>query len=828
MNRPPLPALFRALLVLITASSFALPTAHSSADDIDTAWGEGKRYFLGVEADAAGRDVISAEGFDIAGHDLAADWVEVITGERGLARLVELGFRFTILKVQDGPQPLYPQDEPETDAPLSDQRYTDPAEMEAFLQQVAADHPQITRLTSLGLSLEGRDIWGIMISDNADVDEDELAVLFSGAHHAREVMTPEVVRDMVDQLTDGYGIDPEITDMVDTYEIWLVPIVNPDGLNVVFTADQNWRKNTRDNNNNGARDSGDGVDLNRNYEWGWGNQCGGSSSNQASATYRGPREGSEPEQQAMAALGRKVRPLFDVEYHAYGEDVFYALSCDPRYSPKLSTIPSSPDQNISRVIAEDYASRIVQADGGVGYGAASYGSRVDGTGRDQQYYENGTIAFVTEVNNIAEGGFRPDYGVYRDATVEGQRPGWKWLIQRISGPAVGGHVVDAVSGEAVEATITLDEMTLPAGQRITSEPGTGRFHLIVVPGDYVVRADAPGYEQGVATLTVGSVFVPTTIEVVPLGSTRLVEENFEDPARAALWTAGFPGDTATDGFWVWGEPYGTQEGTVQTSLRWGNPRFDATPGEAVSAFVTGNQPGAGIKTDDVDGGVTTLISPSYDLSGWYGVTVSWQQWFKQESLDPLDTLSVEVSVDGGNAWETLQTLNTTTGTNEDEPRWAAASATLDTVVPVGADTRFRFRAEDSGNDHLVEAGIDEFSIDGFSLAVQGRVRGVLLSDPVDTVLTWDPVPGGNGAVYDVVRGDLSALSGNAAGVNLGPLLCIENDSSDTDTIGNPDSDTPVAGDGFFYLVRFEMGFSLGDYGTGSAGGTRDGTGGCSP
>lgn len=48
----------------------------------------------------------------------------------------------------------------------------------------------------------------------------------------------------------------------------------------------------------------------------------------------------------MIALGREYWPVFDIEYHSYGEDVFYALSCDTQYSPKLSTIPQ-PDQSIS-------------------------------------------------------------------------------------------------------------------------------------------------------------------------------------------------------------------------------------------------------------------------------------------------------------------------------------------------------------------------------------------------------------------------------------------------------------------------------------------------
>ncbi|UCF67933.1 MAG: hypothetical protein JSV80_01155, partial [Acidobacteriota bacterium] len=65
------------------------------------------------------------------------------------------------------------------------------------------------------------------------------------------------------------------------------------------------------------------------------------------------------------------------------------------------------------------------------------------------------------------------------------------------------------------------------------------------------------------------------------------------------------------------------------------------------------------------------------------------------------------------------------------------------------------------------------------------------------------------------------------GVDLGPLVCIENDSSDLSTDTSPDTDVPAGGSGFFYLVRFQLGFSLGDYGTGTGEGPREGTGGCS-
>lgn len=781
------------------------------------------RARLLVEADAAGRDRISELGLDIAGHDLAADRVEVIVDSGEWALLVEEGFRFEVLEVRDGPRPLYGD---AVDVPLPDTRYTDPAEMEAFLQQVHADHPDITRLESIGTTHEGRTIWAMLISDNADQDEDELAILFNAAHHAREVMTPEILMDTIDWLTDGYGVDPAITDRVDAHAIWCVPMVNPDGVARVHEVDDFWRKNNRDNDGDGDVDVFDGVDLNRNYEWGWGYQCRGSSSSTFSETYRGPWEASEPEAQALVRLGRRIRPVFDVEYHSYGEDVFYALSCDPQFSPKLTTITGGSDQAIGRVIAEDYAGRIVQADGGVGYASAPYGSRVDGTGRDQQYFENGSISFVTEVNSSTEGGFHPDYGVWRQPTVEGHRPAWLWLIDRMTGPAVGGVVRDAVTGQPVAADVALDELLLPDGKRLTSGGDTGRYHVIVVEGAYTLRVSAPGYETAVVPVVVGATWSPTDVDLVPTGASERLREDFEDPASAAAWTVGDPGDDAVDGFWVHGEPHGTHSGDVQNgNLQFWNPRVDATPGEGHRAFVTGGALGFD-PVGDVDGGVTTLTSPPYDLSGTYAVDVTWQRWFAKDLADPGDTMVAQVSADGGSSWVDLETLAAPTATADAVPAWVPVTVRLDDLVAPGPDVRFRFRVADVGANHLVEGAVDDLVVRAFDVATQGRVGGVRVDGGATTSVSWNAVPGGDGAVYDVVRGDLASLAGDASGVDLGALTCIEDDSTDLDTTGDEDVTIPASGSGYFYLVRFELGLGGGDLGTGSAGGLREGTGGC--
>ncbi len=812
-------ATFLVLLALLAAGAHALddPLPRLPAD---------ATVRLKVVADAAGRDRLAAGGWDIAGHALAEGWVEVITDVAGARRLRAAGFAVELIEVRGEPRP--PASGPGVDATCSEPDnvhcYTDPAELEAFLDQTVADHPDITRRVALGTSHQGRTIWGLMISDNAAVDEDELTILLSGAHHAREIMTPEVVMDAIDQLTDNYGIDPDMTARVNDYQIWCVPIVNPDGVNRVHTVDDFWRKNARDNNGDSIINSNDGVDLNRNYEWGWGGQCGGSREEIWHSTYRGPTEGSEPETQALVALGRRIRPVFDVEYHSYGEDVFYAMSCDPLYNPSLSTITGGPDQHISRVIAEGYAAEIVQADGGIGYLADSYGSPVDGTGRDHQFHENGAIAFVTEVNTVGEGGFHPDWNTWRDATVEGQRPGWLWLIDRIAGPAVGGHVRDAVTGLPVEADVALDQLSLPDNKRLTSRADTGRFHVIVVEGDYTLRVSAPGYQEAVRNLTVGLVWSPLMVDLVPLGSSLIVADDLENPVTPATWAVGASGDTAIQGVWEWGEPHGTHSGTAP-ALQFGNPRLDRTSGEARNAWVTGNFPSSTISLDDVSGGATTLSSPSYDLSGWYAVEISWQRWFRNDPSDVGDQLVTEVSVDGGGVWLPLETLSLSTATPDATPAWVRAAVRLDDVAAPGPDVRLRFRANDDGLANTVEAAIDDLAIRGFALATQGQVGGVRLSGAASTVLSWDAVTGAADAVYDVARGDLAALAGS---VDLGPLTCIEEDSADTTTSGDADTDVPVPGSGFFYVVRFNLGMSVGEWGRSSDGLERTGAGGCAP
>ena len=112
-----------------------------------------------------------------------------------------------------------------------------------------------------------------------------------------------MIRRLVHHVLDSYDTDRDIRRLVNSTEMWFVPVANPDGYDWTFQPDQRmWRKNLRDNNGDGVLEVGDGVDPNRNYPTKWGYDNEGSSDNPASDTYRGTAPASEPETRALDGL----------------------------------------------------------------------------------------------------------------------------------------------------------------------------------------------------------------------------------------------------------------------------------------------------------------------------------------------------------------------------------------------------------------------------------------------------------------------------------------------------------------------------------------------
>jgi hypothetical protein len=190
------------------------------------------------------------------------------------------------------------------------------AEVVQKLDSMRLQYPTlITAKQNRGTTGEGRTVWSVKISDNADVNESatEPAVYFDALHHAREPQAMAGTMYFMYWLLDNYNTNPEAKYLVDSREIYFVPVVNPDGYVYNQTTNPNgggsWRKNRR---NNG---SCFGVDLNRNYNYGWGLNSG-SSGDPCSDTYRGPSAASEPEAQAIKNLCTSIQPKIAFSVHS--------------------------------------------------------------------------------------------------------------------------------------------------------------------------------------------------------------------------------------------------------------------------------------------------------------------------------------------------------------------------------------------------------------------------------------------------------------------------------------------------------------------------------
>ncbi len=196
------------------------------------------------------------------------------------------------------------------------------------LQQVAAANPQIADFRVIGQTTQGKPIGAVRVTKNPQGQSLGVrpTTVYVGAQHAREWITPEMVRRLLQYFVASYGSDPKISDLVDTTELWFVPVANPDGYDFTFQDGWRlWRKNLRDNDGNGVINTADGVDLNRNFPTRWGYDNEGSSPDPGNDTYRGPSPASEPETQALDRLFADLTPQFLVNYHSAAELLLHGI-----------------------------------------------------------------------------------------------------------------------------------------------------------------------------------------------------------------------------------------------------------------------------------------------------------------------------------------------------------------------------------------------------------------------------------------------------------------------------------------------------------------------
>lgn len=587
-------------------------------------------------------------------------------------------------------------------------------EMIVAIDALHAAYPSITTDKQvIGTTWEGRAIYAMKISDNPNVDEDEPEVLFDAVHHAREIMTVEVILDYMNWLCSNYGTDPEATLLVDTREIWFVPVVNPDGF--VYNETTNplggglWRKNRRD-------DLGVcvGVDLNRNYPFEWGNTSG-ASPDPCSDVYFGPGSASELETQAMINFINSHEFVTHNSYHSVAALILHPWGYTFDLHPEWATF-----QALGSEMSRDNGYPVGTAGDLLGYLAS--GGTFDWAYAEQTSKPK-IYAYTTEVGGSA---FWP---------AESERPGLlaenlysNVVLTRAAGVSLvldtfeiaggdangrldAGETADlvltlrnfGVAANATGVTMTLasDDSYVALNDATSSVPTVLAMSTADAAGDPFTVTAAAGTPAGhVADLMVtiddgaGSVTTANVALAVGVG-TILYAQDFE---AGSDWTTD-PGETASTGTFVRIDPNGTSH----------QPSDDATPSPGLYGWITAQNPSsAGV--DDVDGGTASTLSPVVDLSGVGAAQLSFAYFHGQRDPgdDAGDFFRIDLSNDGGATFPANLVLE---GDVTSSPLWTNYSVELGGVLPLTSQMRLRVQAADGpATGDIVEGGIDDVLI----------------------------------------------------------------------------------------------------------------------
>ena len=357
------------------------------------------------------------------------------------------------------------------------------------LAAYAAAHPSVARLTSLGKSVQNRDLWALKISDNPDVEEDEPEAKYVGTMHGNEPVGQEMCLYLIDRLLGGYGTDSRVTALIDSTELWIVPNMNPDGLEL----------NLRGNAN--------GVDLNRDFPE-------GSSPNNIRTIFDGSplnTAGRQPETVAVMRWSAGQSFTVAANFHTGALVANYPYDTNGNGFPDYA---ASPDDALFRQIALTYSVHNApmynspEFPQGITNGDAWY--EVAGGMQDWTYRYLSGNEITVELSDVK----RPAAGTLPTLWDDNRESMLSYLETAHWG--VRGGVADARTGEPVYARVTVQNNSHP----VYSDPDVGDYHRMLLPGTYSLTFEADGY----APRTVNGVVMTGTVNPAggsAVNSTRL-------------------------------------------------------------------------------------------------------------------------------------------------------------------------------------------------------------------------------------------------------------------------------------------------------------------
>jgi hypothetical protein len=510
------------------------------------------------------------------------------------------------------------------------------AEIESRIDALVTSYPSLLSVQQIGTSIQGRAIRAVTLT-SPNGQPNKPALCFNGTQHAREWISPMVVMYILEGLASDYGIDPQITALLDNTKFYIIPVVNPDGYVYSWNTYRLWRKNRR-NTGTGYY----GVDLNRNWGYGWGGP--GSSSSPSSDTYRGTAPFSEPETQAVRDfILAHPDTVAHIDFHSYSQLILRPFGAE-------EALPAAPFEDVHRLVGDTMAAEIFDVYGETYVSQPSYELYLAaGDATDWVFGTAGVYSWTIEL--------RPDSsfpGFELPAseiipTCEEIYPAIRFLGSFFSQPVGLSEATPEPTTLSQDSPTVVDVQIFDLGETVDPNAvsvyvqiGSGKSTPYpMVPGtDGLYTGTLPMAPCGstvnyffAATTTEGSVVrlpanAPTetfTADVAPL--VTVLDENMDvDPG----WTR------QTD--WAHGQPLGL-------GGAYGGP-------DPTSGFTGSNVMGYNLSGDYANSlSQRHLTTQAMDCTGMTDVTLGFYRWLGVES-NSYDNATISISTNGL-TWSTI-------------------------------------------------------------------------------------------------------------------------------------------------------------------------------
>jgi len=352
--------------------------------------------------------------------------------------------------------------------PMED--YHNYIELTAFLQDIADNYPDITRLESIGQSVQGRELWVIEISDNPGINEIEPEFKYVANMHGDETVGRELSLYLIEWLVEGYGSDPRATDIINNTDVFIMPTMNPDGFE------------------SGSRYNAHGTDLNRDFP----------------DQFSDPNNttiGREPETQAVMDWTWDHHFVLSANMHTGALVANY-----PYDGPNSGVYSACPDDDLFIHISLAYANSHPNMESGGFSNGITNGAQwyaISGGMQDWNYIWEEDFEITIEQNEVKWPSSNQLAGLWEDH----REPMLVYLEEVHDG--VRGIVIDANSGEPLSANISVQGID----HDILPDPENGDYYRLLSAGTYTITAQAFGY------------LAQSEIVTVPLSG--YIEQNFE-------------------------------------------------------------------------------------------------------------------------------------------------------------------------------------------------------------------------------------------------------------------------------------------------------------